>query len=146
MPRINNVYTETKDGSYEGLILNTDDGEYKIVIESGQFCCENYGFKVKIMRPSDDIGNGDITPSELIDVGADILLNQNIIGASLYRDDLDIDSLIEQKNSIHNTESASVKLVTESETYLIMLYNEHNGYYSHRILITWPGYEYEGFL
>lgn len=89
---------------YDGLIIETNKGEIKLVIENGQSCCEHWG--ALFFETPDNIEQF---------IGAKILEIQDI---DIKRDD-DIDN------------ETQLRITTDKEVIQYAIYNEHNGYYSH---------------
>lgn len=97
------------DGSwYEGLVIETDKGDIKLVISTGQSCCEHYGSL--FFETPDDISQF---------IGAEILQIEDIY----IKHDDDID---------HETQ---LRITTDEGVIQYAIYNEHNGYYSHGTIV-----------
>ena len=93
--------------SYEGLIIETDKGNIKLVITSGQNCCENWGNL--FFETPDNISKF---------IGSTILEVQDID----IKRDADIDN------------ETQLRITTDKGVIQYAIYNEHNGYYSHGII------------
>jgi hypothetical protein len=89
---------------YEGLIIETDKRNIKLVITNGQNCCENWGNL--FFETPDNIS---------IFIGATILEVQDID----IKRDIDIDN------------ETQLRIKTDKGIIQYAIYNEHNGYYSH---------------
>ena len=94
--------------SYEGLIIETDNGSIKLVISDSQSCCEQWG--ALFFETPDDISQF---------VGAKILQIQ------------DID--INHDDEINN--ETQLRITTDRGIIQYAIYNEHNGYYSHGTIL-----------
>lgn len=101
-----NGYKET----YEGLIIETDKGSIKLVINDSQSCCENFG---SLFFETPDV------ISQFID--AEILQIEDI---SIKREEyIDTDS------------ETQLRITTDKGIIQYAIYNEHNGYYSHGTIL-----------
>lgn len=101
-----NGYKQT----YEGLIIETDKGSIKLVINDSRSCCENFGSL--FFETPDDI-------SQFID--AEILQIEDI---SIKREEyIDTDS------------ETQLRITTDKGIIQYAIYNEHNGYYSHSTIL-----------
>ena len=99
--------TDTANGyiqEYEGLVIETDKGNIKLVITNGQNCCENWGNL--FFETPDNISKF---------IGAKILEVQ------------DID--IKRDTDVNN--ETQLRITTNKGAIQYAIYNEHNGYYSH---------------
>ena len=102
---------------YDGYEINTDENQYYVLINNGQSCCEDWGY-----LSSDD--NLDyFVGAELIEVKlTDVALNQKVVEESNYYDD--------------GGGIQFVDFVTDKGVLQLAVYNAHNGYYGHSILIA----------
>ena len=102
--------------SMDGYKVVTDKHVFYVLIDNGQSCCESWGY-----FSSED----DETPfvgSELLEVKlTDTALNQQAVDKSDYYDD---------EGGIQ-----FVDFVTDKGTFQLAVYNAHNGYYGHGILV-----------
>ena len=89
---------------YDGLIIETNKGEIKLVIENGRCCCENWG--ALFFETPDDISYF---------IGAEIIEIKDI--------DIQRDEDIENETQL--------RITTDKGIIQYAIYNEHNGYYSH---------------
>jgi len=99
---------------YDGFIITTDKQVIKMGIESGQSCCENYGYFMTNDNVEDFIGSS--------------LLSVNVVDKSLNITKLESLELMEAITMFVNFE-------TDIGTLQFTAYNEHNGYYSHGAVI-----------
>ena len=102
---------------YDGYEISTDENQYYVLINNGQSCCENWGY-----LSSDD--NLDyFVGAELIEVKlTDVVLNQKVVEESNYYGDGDGIQFVD--------------FVTDKGVLQLAVYNSHNGYYGHSILIA----------
>lgn len=116
---IEEVY-DVREGKYsvwEGYLVTTNKQTIKVLIDSGQFCCEEYGF---FSIPEED-NLKDFIGSELLSV--------NIVDKALNTIKLE-EEMIEEEEAIF------VNLETSKGTLQLTVYNSHNGYYGHAIKIV----------
>lgn len=100
----------------DGYKVATDSDTYFVLIENGQSCCESWGY----LTSEDDLGY--FIGAELKNVVlTDTALNQERVEKSDYYDD---DGGIQ-----------FVDFVTDRGTFQLAVYNAHNGYYGHSILV-----------
>ena len=105
-------------GSYDGFVLTTSRHEYHVLIDNGQSCCENWGYMIS----EDD--TDDFLNSNLLDVRlTDTALNQKKIDED-FEFGLDEGSI------------QFVDFVTDTGVFQLAVYNEHNGYYGHSIIVA----------
>ena len=101
--------------SYDGFRIETEDEEMYFVIDNSQQCCENWGTYL-------------YTPEDLKDyIGADYL-------------GYDEKSCEEVENALKNEcvnsdEICFLNILTSKGTIDFAVYNSHNGYYSHAIVL-----------
>ena len=93
---------------YEGLIIETDKGNIKLVIETGQNCCEQWGSL--FFETPDDVSDF---------IGAEIL----------QIEDIDIN----HDDEINN--ETQLRITTDRGIIQYAIYNEHNGYYGHGTIL-----------
>lgn len=104
--------------SYDGYVVETTKHKYHILIDNGQSCCENWGYMVC----EDDIE--DFLNAELLEVRfTDTALNQ----AKLNE---------EFPYGFDDGSIQFVDFVTNKGVLQLAVYNEHNGYYGHSILVA----------
>lgn len=104
---------------HEGLIIETDKGDIKLVIATGQCCCEQWGSL--FFETPDDISQF---------VGAEILQIEDIS--------------IKREKYINN--ETQLRITTDEGVIQYAIYNEHNGYYSHGTILQVFDYETTGCL
>jgi hypothetical protein len=101
----------------EGYKVETEDHVFYVLIDNGQSCCESWGY-----LSSED----NFTPfigTELIEIKlTDVALNQSVVEKSGYYED---------SGGIQ-----FVDFVTERGVFQLAVYNAHNGYYGHGILVA----------
>jgi hypothetical protein len=101
----------------DGYKVETEDHVFYVLIDNGQSCCESWGY-----LSSED----NFTPfigTELIEIKlTDVALNQSVVEKSGYYED---------SGGIQ-----FVDFVTERGVFQLAVYNAHNGYYGHGILVA----------
>jgi len=103
-------------GEYDGYEIKTDKDNIKILIDNGQYCCENAGY----FAVNDDLDYF---------IGADLL--------STSTTDLELEEKILDEKDIC-LDCGGVQFVTfgtDKGKFQLAVYNEHNGYYGHDIKI-----------
>ena len=98
------------DRYYEGLIINTNKGDIKLVIVDSQQCCENFGGL--FFDTPDDINSFK---------GATILSVENIE--------------ISVSDIPKNASETQLRIATDKGIIQYAIYNEHNGYYNHGTIV-----------
>jgi hypothetical protein len=105
------------DRKMDGYKVETDKHTFHILIDNGQNCCEWWGY-----FSSEDDFNYYIG-AELREVNlTDTALNKTVVEKSDYYDD---------KGGIQ-----FVDFVTDKGTFQLAVYNSHNGYYGHGIVVA----------
>lgn len=101
--------------SWDGYKITFVGGEHlNIKLSNGQCCCENWG--VSIVEPNNELNESNTWINKQI--------NQMTIELSNNDDDNNESSL-----------NIKVEFITNDGKFTIILYNEHNGYYSHDYFI-----------
>lgn len=113
---VNNVnFNNNRYSNYDGFKIETEDEEIYFVIDNSQQCCENWGTYL-------------YTPEDLREyVGADYL-------------GYDESSCSEIENHLENEyvesdEICFLNIHTSKGTIDFAVYNSHNGYYSHAVVL-----------
>jgi hypothetical protein len=104
---------------YDGFEIITNKHSYKVLIDNGQSCCENWGYAISEDDPENFIGAK--------------LLAINITDTQLNT--FAIDALPDTNKSYYEGDIQFVSFSTNMGIFQIALYNEHNGYYGHEILL-----------
>ena len=100
---------------YDGYLVETENHKYRILIENGQGCCESWGYFSTVDDHNDFIG------ANLIDIElTDESLNTKKLKESGYYDEEGIQF---------------VSFKTDRGVFQLAVYNYHNGYYGHTIVI-----------
>ena len=107
------INTDYYPSGYEGVLIKTNKQEIKLLISSGQGCCETAGY----------LSTND-TVSEFI--GAKVL-GVTITDAGLSTADLEEDSTCCMMFCTIKTDKGDFQFTA---------YNSHNGYYSHEVKIV----------
>jgi hypothetical protein len=116
------------DPNHFGMIgykITTDKQEILIGIYSGQSCCENYGYLISHDNIDEFIGSK--------------LLGINITDDSLNTIDVELPES-EECGAIF------VNIETDKGTLQVAVYNSHNGYYGHSVIVKSNQLNYEGSL
>lgn len=102
--------------TYEGYVVKTENKEYFLLIQDSVSCCENFGH----------ICSAD-SKEEL----------QSFIGSELLKIELvnTKHEKVELKQYTSEDEYEFVNLETNKGTLQLAVYNSHNGYYGHTVLI-----------
>jgi hypothetical protein len=113
---VDNIILNDKgwDSNYEGYIVKTEDKEYKVLISNSQSCCESFGY----LQSEDDLDEF---------IGAELLSVQTT-DVGLVKEEVE-----------YGYDSGDIMFVdfnTSKGTFQLAVYNAHNGYYGHGIIIT----------
>lgn len=101
-----------------GVIIETDKQKIFIGIDNNQNCCEHYGF----ISSEDDYS--DFIGSELHEIKqVDTLLNVNSV------------KLLDNDVSNKYAETIFINVETSNGTLQFVMYNVHNGYYGHDVIV-----------
>lgn len=106
----------TDYGGRDGFQVITTDTTYFILIDNDQHCCEDYGY----ICSEDDLDyfvSAELYAVKLTDIG----LNERMLSKCEY---LDCGGIV------------FVDFITSKGTLQFAVYNGHNGYYGHSIIIT----------
>lgn len=104
--------------SMDGYKIETEDHVFCVLIDNGQSCCESWGY----LTSEDDLNY--YIGSELIEVKlTDLALNKTVVEKSGYYDG-DCGGI------------QFVDFVTSNGTFQLAVYNSHNGYYGHGIVVA----------
>lgn len=111
---------EEVDGEYGGFLVVTSEQEISLLISNYQSCCESYGWMQSEDKLTKFIG------AELLGLhSTDILL------ASM--------ELVVKADRVEVDEAIFITLETNKGPLQFAVYNEHNGYYGHNVIITGKG-------
>jgi hypothetical protein len=100
---------------FEGFVITTSDQTIKIGIESGQSCCETFGY----LTMNDEIS--DFINQELLSI--------SVVDTALNRKVIDLVSFFEEGDAMF------VNLETSNGLLQLAVYNSHNGYYGHETVV-----------
>ena len=104
-------------GEYDGYLVETDEHKYHVLISNTQDCCESWGY----FSSEDDVAQ--FVGARLKEVNlTDVALNKKKIEDSGY---------YEEEGGIQ-----FVDFVTDRGTLQLAVYNAHNGYYGHGIIVA----------
>lgn len=116
--------------TYDGYKIVTSEHEYTILIDNMQNCCENWGYIVSEDNFEDFIGK-ELISVELTDTA---LNKDNIENIAKYKED--VDSIIKSVR----LDWGGIQFVdfktTDGNVLQFAVYNEHNGYYGHSIIVA----------
>ena len=115
MQMMSSVFRE--GSTYDGYEVITDKHSYKVLIDNQQSCCESWGYLA-----SED-NNDAFIGAELIEVKlTDVALNQKVVEESDYYVDAGGIQFVD--------------FVTDKGVLQLAVYNGHNGYYGHGIIVA----------
>ena len=101
-----------------GYKIETETHVFHVLIDNGQSCCESWGYL------SSDDNLPTYIGAELLEVKlTDVALNQTVVDQSDYYDG--------DEGGIQ-----FVDFVTSNGVFQLAVYNAHNGYYGHGILVA----------
>ena len=101
----------------DGYRVTTDTNKILVLISNGQSCCENWGYFSSESDMSQFVG------AELLEVNlTDVALNKERVEESGYYDDQGGIQLVD--------------FVTTNGVFQLAVYNAHNGYYGHGIVVA----------
>jgi hypothetical protein len=101
--------------AFEGFVITTSEQTIKIGIETGQSCCETFGYLIM----NDEIS--DFIDQELLSISiVDTALNTKVIDAV---------------SDLEEGEAMFVNLETSNGLLQLAVYNSHNGYYGHEMVV-----------
>lgn len=102
----------------DGYKVKTENHTFVVLIDNGQSCCENWGY----MTSEDDFTY--YIGAELLEVNvSDTALNQKILTEI-------------NNNWIDSNQIQFVDFKTNKGVFQLAVYNSHNGYYGHGILVA----------
>ena len=113
---------EIEEGGMSGYVVKTNKQEIKLLIDSDQTCCEHWGYFWCNLITDDFVG------SELLNVTqVDNCLNERIFKNEFGSSGGEVDDTL------------FINLETSVGNLQFVLFNSHNGYYGHKVLVnsTW---------
>ena len=128
--RMNDKIIEIKEFStdkYDGFYIKTDKQVIKFGISNGQDCCEHWGS----ISSNDDFSDF---------IGAEILEIKTM------DTDKNLNVLVDMPDDVHLESCMFINVETTADTLQFVLYNEHNGYYGHSVVIESEQLKYQGGL
>jgi len=115
---IKEVYGVKKEwSSYDGYAVITEEDSYMVLIDNGQSCCESWGYISSEDSFKEFIGS-KLMGIELTDTS---LKTEKIDTAKIYLDCGGIQF---------------VNFITNKGVFQLAVYNGHNGYYGHGIMVV----------
>ena len=106
--------------SYDGYEITTDQNTYLILISNCQSCCELTGYISSPDNFNDFIG------AEILKVNAVEVDEEDYIKSEILKNELEYVDVLE---------AAFIHFETNKGTLELAVYNSHNGYYGHEILL-----------
>lgn len=103
--------------SMDGYKIETDKHIFYVLIDNMQSCCENWGY----FSSEDDLN---------------LFIDSNLIEVNLTDTALNKKKFEEHQVSTYCDAIQFVDFVTSNGVFQIAVYNDHNGYYGHGILIV----------
>lgn len=107
---------EYSEKGFEGFEVLTDKQQIRMKISSGQSCCEQFGY----FSCNDDVN--DFVGANLLDVR---LVDQALSTVEMTNEGINVNDKYFEGGLMF------VNLETDRGTLQFVLYNMHNGYYSH---------------
>lgn len=105
-------------GGMDGYMVETENHTYYVLIDNGQSCCENWGY----LTSEDD--HDYFIGAELLSVSVtDTALNQTVLTKM-------------DKLYVTDNETQFVTFETSIGAFQLAVYNSHNGYYGHGIMVA----------
>lgn len=123
IPNSNKYY----DIEFDGYAVKTNKQTFVLLINNSQNCCENWG----CFSCNDDFE--DFIGAELLDV--------NLVDTAL-----NVEKVKQVSDYICDDEIQFVNFETSKGTLQLAVYNSHNGYYGHSILLRSEGFLWESGL
>lgn len=103
-----------KQSEYEGYVITTEKSTYNLGIDNDGQCCESWGY----LASNDNL---------------DEFIGAEIVGVKLTDNELfTVDTL----PKLYEGGMTFFTVETNKGSFQIVAYNEHNGYYSHDVLIV----------
>jgi len=104
-------------GRYDGFFIKTDTDNYMVLINNDQSCCENWGY----FSTEDDFDSF---------IGAE-LLSVRLTDTALKKEKVE--------NAARYLDCGGIQFVdfeTSEGVFQLVVYNSHNGYYGHKIMVV----------
>ena len=114
---------------YQGYVITTTQQVIRVLISRFRGCCEEFDVDI-------------ILPGELTDIASNALTDINsLIGQHVTN----VKWAYTKHNSttVYDRFEACVEVHTSIGLVKLIAWNEHNGYYSHTVKITWKNHEDE---
>ena len=111
-----NIKTTHSHAYFDGYKIKTSNNTYWLLIENGQYCCESWGY----FSSSDNVQ--EFVKSTLKEV-------------KLFDTSLNAKKLIDNGRWINEKDCMFVNFETNKGTLQFVVYNQHNGYYGHEVLL-----------
>ena len=117
--------------SYDGYRIHTSKQDIYILIGNGQSCCENYGYFSAEDNPKDFLG-ANLLYVERVDKAL------NVHTLRTTKDPL--------PSGVGEDEAIFITLHTSKGPLQFGVYNSHNGYYGHQVLIKFDNTHIDEYL
>lgn len=102
--------------SYDGYVITTDEGSIKVGVDNRSCCCENWGYLNSLDNPNDFVG-AEVFSVKVVDEALVVYENFEIYeGGAMF-----------------------VNIETNKGVFQLVVYNEHNGHYSHDAVVIVNG-------
>lgn len=112
---IESINMDYSDKDYDGVLIKTNRQEIKLLISSGQNCCENWGYLTTQDKPTDFVG-AEVLEITMTDAGLKT-------------------KLLEELEADTECAMTFCTIKTSVGDLQFTAYNSHNGYYSHEVRI-----------
>ncbi len=109
--------------NFMGYEMETDQGFVTIAVDNVSACCESFGAVDNL--PNLEYFNG----SNIVDIQA-VEVNEK----GEWRDSKSLDNKIGDYGE-EVLEAGFIKIVTDKDTFDMSVYNNHNGYYGHEVIV-----------
>lgn len=103
--------------SYEGFKIHTNEQEILVLIEDDQHCCEDAGYLSSFEDPK-DFEDSDLLKIEIVDES----LNKKEWHSKF-------------QNGLDEGRAIFINFETSKGLFQLTVYNSHNGYYGHDVII-----------
>lgn len=132
METIKKIYEDTwkydnNYSGYDGFIIETDKQVIRLGIDNGQSCCEDWGY----IASEDNFED---------------FVNSNLISINEVSTALEVNKIKLGTEYVCEGSAVFINVETTKGTLQFVLYNEHNGYYSHHYRIDSTQFDEDGYL
>lgn len=113
---IYNFKTAYSHAYFDGYKIKTSDNTYFLLIENGRYCCEHWGY----FSSNDDIK---------------YFIGSNLKEVKLFDTALNAKKITDIDCWMNENDCMFVNFETNKGTLQFAVYNNHNGYYGHEVLL-----------